>query len=172
MDNNTFALLVLLFLEQSIVLIFIYCTDRELKYALKIGVKDSKLYKLTRCKYLFVYTKRKDGIITKHAFMCMIAYYILNFTGLISVFVQIIFGSVIFGIISSLTITICIFIILNIGLFIAATPPFALNFKEREMMAREHQRIYDEAQKKRWEKKEKNSHNKSNKKAENGPRLR
>ena len=173
MDTDMYALLILVFPVQFGALSFIYCADRDLKLALKIGVKKIRQYTLTNNnKYFFVYTKRKEGIITRYAFMCMAAYYILNFAGLISVLFQIITESTSFS-----TITTCIIIFLNLGLLIAVAPPyrFTLNAEEQKTVKEEQLKIYIEARGKKLDKKEnktENSKREIHSKEKKEPRLK
>jgi len=134
-----YELLVLVFLMQFVVLVFLYCTDRELKCASGIGVKDVEMLTLAKSKYLFVYYRRKTGIISKHALIRMAMFYLINFAGLITVLVQIAVGGA-----SSLTITYSVFCILNMGLLVAVLPNYALNAEERKRMLDYHQKIHEE----------------------------
>ena len=86
-------LVVLVFMANALVLSFLYFTDRELKLLLQIGLGQYKLLSLNKWKYFFVFYKRKEGIITKHAYVCMIAYYIVNGIEFIWLFIQIITGN-------------------------------------------------------------------------------
>ena len=67
-----------------LVLAFLYSADRELKFLAQGGIQQHEQITLTKWKYLFVFSKRKDGIISKHAYRCMIAYYIVNGTGYVA----------------------------------------------------------------------------------------
>ena len=77
----------------SVILLYIYISDKDLKSVAYFSIKDVKFITLTKCKYLFVYHKRKEGIITKHAFLCTIANYIINGTIIIALLVSIIINS-------------------------------------------------------------------------------
>ena len=169
MNADIYMFFVMVFLAQFGALVFIYCMDRELKAAMEIDVKNVKLYKLLKYKYCFVYHKRKDGVITKYTFQHMLAYYSINFTWLLIVLVQIITGNN-----SYLIMTCSIFMLLNLGLLVEV-PIFALNAEERKKMGEYRQKLFDEAQMKRWEKRDRkynNSKRKRRSKKEKGPRLK
>ena len=74
-------LVAFIFITQFVALVFYYSTDRELKFLARGGIQQHEQLTLTKWKYLFVFSKRKEGIITKHIFICMIAYYIVNGAG-------------------------------------------------------------------------------------------
>jgi len=80
-DGGTLVILVVTFCIQLGALVFMYVADRELKLVLKVGIKQVEMLTLKKSKYFFVYSKRKGGVITKHAFKCMIAYYVMNTAG-------------------------------------------------------------------------------------------
>ena len=106
--------LVPLLLLQIWVLWTLYSTDRQIKLVLKLGItqEKAKMYNLKKYKYFFVYYERKGGIISKNAFVVMIAYYIINLVGFYAAFSQFfIDGSVV---------PLGYLIFLNIGLLIAA----------------------------------------------------
>jgi len=70
-------LIILAFIEAGI-LLFIYISDKDLKFVSEIGLKQIDALLLKKGKYIFIYHKRKEGIITKHAFVCSITSYVLN----------------------------------------------------------------------------------------------
>ena len=80
-------------LIQILTLVFLYLTDMERKFFSRSGVKQCKLLTLKRGKYLFLFYERKGNIITKHAFICMIAYYIVNGAGFAALLIQAITGN-------------------------------------------------------------------------------
>ena len=71
-------LLGFILLFELLILVFIYIKDKDLKLVSQFGVKKVKFVRLTRWKYFFVYSKRNEGVITKHSFVCMIANYLIN----------------------------------------------------------------------------------------------
>ena len=100
--------LVVTFLLQLVVLHALYFTDRQIKLVLMLGItqEKAKMFNLKKFKYFFVYYRRKEGIISKNVFVGMIAYYIVNFIGFLTVFIQLfIDGSVVpFGVLGFLNI--------------------------------------------------------------------
>ena len=120
-------LIAIVFMIEPVVLLFVYIADSELKLVSRIGIKQTKLLKLHKWKYLFVFSKRKEGVITKHAFMCMVAYYIINSAGFIALLVQLMIKSD-----SFITASCVIFGFVNIGLlFLVVTQP-RLSFEQRK----------------------------------------
>jgi len=118
MPDTIIILIVLILLSQALALFLLYMSDRRQKYALKGGIKRVETFTLKKHKYLLVYYQRKKGIITKRAFIFMIAYYIINITGFIAIFVPYFLGnsSILLG-------TCCSLIFLNIGLLAFTSSP-------------------------------------------------
>ena len=139
------ALLFFIFTSQASALILLYIADRGLKLASKSRAKQVEMFALTaKHKYLYVYYRRKDGIITKYAFMCMIAYYIINVTGCIVLFAQYIMDN------SSFPTPICVILIFaNTILFIPSGSQPTLSFEQRGIYIRY---IKDERAKRKKEK--------------------
>ena len=138
-------ILVILFIIQFMVLLCLYTTDRRIQFMSKSGIKQVELLALQKYKRFFVYYRRKDGLITKHAFVCMIAYYIINFAWFIIVLIQIITGN------ASYLATICgIFILANLVLLFPVFLQPALTF-EQTLLLREYE--YKEQARKEKEKK-------------------
>jgi len=86
--SDFLLVIIVVFLIQLGVIIFLYFTDKYLKLVSKAGIRQVKMYTLKRSRYLFVYQKRKEGIITKYAFVCMILYYMINIAGLITISIK------------------------------------------------------------------------------------
>ena len=116
------------FFVQAIALTLLYFTDKELKRISKSGVKQVKMLTLTKSRYLFVYTKRKEGVITRYAFRCMIAHYLLNAVVLTALSLQLIFG-----VYSFVIYTCCIMLAVNVGLLAAASASPGLNEKQKAL---------------------------------------
>jgi len=74
-------LVIVVFLMQFGTLTFYYIADRELQFLSKSGIKQYEQITLTKWNYLFVYYKRKEGLISKFILKCMIVYYITNGAG-------------------------------------------------------------------------------------------
>ena len=84
---------VFIFMSQVSVLILLYIADRGLKIVSKNRIKQVEMISLRKSHRNFlVRYRRKEGIITKFAFKCMIAYYIINATGFIAIFIQYVLG--------------------------------------------------------------------------------
>ena len=124
------ALLVVLFFSQFGILLFLYISDRRLKHVLKSGIKPVKMLALTKSKYFFVFYKRKDGLITKHAYSCMIAYYMINSAGFATIITQIIVGS------SLPLATCCILAFSHVGLITAINSQPVLSYEQKKMLER------------------------------------
>ena len=133
-------LIILLFILQTIVLACLYVTDKRIKFISNSGVKQIKLLTLTKFKYCFVYYRRKKGLISRHAFVCMIVYYTLNFTGFFVMFLIFITGNI-----SLLQTTCSVFLFLNIGLVFLVSLQPSLTF-EQEITVKEY------VDKERWRK--------------------
>lgn len=118
-------LILLLFILHIIVLVCLYATDKRIKHISNSGIRQVNMLTLTRFKYYFVYCRRKKGLISKHAFVCMIVYYILNFTGFFIMSFQFITGNS-----SSLQTTCSILLFLNIGLVFLVSLQPALTFDQ------------------------------------------
>jgi len=109
-----YELIIIVLMMQSVFLVFLYITDMELKFFSQIGIKQCELLTLKKGKYLFLFFKRKENMITKHAFVCMVAYYIINCAGFIALLVQAITGN------NSFVTESCVALVFsNIGLLIA-----------------------------------------------------
>ena len=96
---------------QAATLTALYFSDRKLKYLSKSGLGQADIFKLAKFKYLYIYYRRKEGLITKHAFLCMIAYYIINLTGFVAIIILYVSDN------SSLLEVVCVLVFFNIGLF-------------------------------------------------------
>ena len=79
-DSGMSVIIIVMFFIQLVTLTSLYFTDRRLKRESKSGNKKVKMLTITKYKYFFMYYKRNEGVITKYAFVCMIAYYIVNLT--------------------------------------------------------------------------------------------
>jgi len=144
MPDTIIALIGVIFFMQFIALILLYFADRGLKIVSKIRAKQVDMFTLTKSKYLYVYFRRKEGIITRFAFKCMIAYYAINISGVIAIFAPFIMGN------SSFLMGACGFLIFaHIGLFVPIGSQPALNFEQKVMLERY---FADEREKKRKEK--------------------
>ena len=132
-----------------IILLCIYNTDKRIKSMLYSGIKQTSMLKQTSRKYFFVCYRRKEGLISKHAFVCMIIHYILNTTGFALLFIQFITRNNI-----SMQITCSILLFLNIGMIIPASLQPALTSKQelllKEYMDKERWRQEDERKKKKY----------------------
>ena len=148
-EKITVLLLIgMLFILHIIVLACLYVNDKRIKAMLSSGIKQIELLSLTKQKYFFVYYKRKEGFISKHAFISMIVYYILNFAGFVALFIQFITGN------NSPLLTTCgILIFLNIGLiFLVSVHPAITDEQKMELdeyMDKERWRQEDERKKRR-----------------------
>jgi len=120
-----FVGLVLIF--QLSTLLLLPVADRKLKFVSKQDIKHVEMFVLMKkSKYFFVFYKRKEGIISKHIYLCMLVYYIINVIGFISISIQLLFDNSHF-----LTATFIILGHLNLGLLIAvASQPF-LNHEQK-----------------------------------------
>lgn len=144
MPDTAIALLEVLGCFQIGSLVFLYVADRRLFFVSKSGVTQVKALKLLKThRYLFVYYKRKEGHITKHAFKCMIAYYIINAVGCAALFIQFFWAN------GSFIAATCSFIIMaHVGLIAAVGTPLLNN--EQQKMADKY--IQDERERKKKEK--------------------
>ena len=135
MDNNEIesmiALLCVIFINQLGILVFLYFADRTLKLLSKSGFKPVVIYTLQIYKRFFVYYKRKDGHITRFAFLFMIIYYIINITGFTAIFIQLILKSSLY-----LTQTSSILVFLHIALLIFASSQCNRSFEEKKILDR------------------------------------
>jgi len=136
LNSGTFVFLVITLFIQCGTLAFLYIADKRLKFLAESGIeirsklgvkKQVRVFILERYKYLFVYYKRKESIITKHAFLCMIAYYIINIVGFAVLTHQFVMGN-------SSFIVGAIFCFLNLGLMIAVQQQPALNYEKGQML--------------------------------------
>ena len=105
----------MLFSWQFFILFVLYFTDKKLKLYSKLGLRNVNMHTLTKCRYFFVYYKRKEGIITRRAFVCMIAYYIVNIIGCLAILVQFIIVRVPY-----MADIIFYYLVSHVGLFAAA----------------------------------------------------
>jgi len=142
-------LVVFIFMMQSGVLLYFYITEREMKFLSQIGIKQCEQLMLTKWKYLFVFSKRKEGIITKHAYVWMIAYYIVNGAGFVILFVLYIAKN-------DLLINVCFGVLLfaNLGLLIFAIIQSRLTSVQEEMRSDYMQKQREEYLRKRRERKQ------------------
>lgn len=134
---------------------FLHLVDLELKYCFQIGenfgVRRVTQFKtLKRGKYLFLFFKRKEGIITRHAYMCMIAHYVINGTGLIASLIQIITENNSFT--SGGGVTLAILNMCLLVVILARKPD--LNKEEKKIYFEYRLKIYEEQKKRKREKRE------------------
>ena len=141
-------LIALVFLGNFVVLISVYITDRELKSLSQIGIKQFKMLKLYKWKYFFIFSRRKEGIITKHAFMCMVAYYVINSAGFIALLIQLIIKSD-----SFITANCVILGFLNIGLLFLVVSQPRLNLEQRKQRFNYLQKLHEDYLRQKKEKK-------------------
>lgn len=106
----------------------LYFTDRKLKLYSILSIRQVSMLKLTKFRYFFVYYKRREGVITKRAFVCMIAYYIVNTIGGMAVFAP----SIIALDLSLTNILIC-YLVSHIGLFMAAIGIRELEYEQKKI---------------------------------------
>jgi len=138
------ALFVFIFMSQVSVLILLYIADRGLKIVSKNRIKQVEMISLRKShRNFFVHYRRKEGIITKFAFKCMIAYYIINATGFIAIFIQYVLGDN-----SFFTITSVIIVFANIGLIFPTGSQPELDFEQKVMLERY---LIDERERKKKE---------------------
>ena len=156
-------MLVLVFIIQSATLICLYFADRGLKFASKSGIKQVKMLTTKKYKSFFVYYRRKEGVITKHAFVCMIALYIIDFVGLVAISIQftmdaesslyLFFSTATMDSNPPLAITSCILAVFSVVLLVAATsqPEYKLSFEQKnalsEYIAKELKKLKEEKRK-------------------------
>ena len=127
--NNTCVILVLILANQCCILMFIYNADRRLKHVLKSGIKPVKMRTLTKNKYLFVFYRRKEGLITQHAYLYMIAYYFINAIGFTTMLIQ-------YTTESNYSLTCYILASLHLVMFIAVSTQPSLNPVQQKMFER------------------------------------
>ena len=130
-------------LTEAGMLLFIYISDKDLKFVSEIGLKQIDMLTLKRGKYSFVYYKRKEGIITKHAFVCSIISYILN-----GVAYPIIFIPYITNMDLLLGLVIMMIFLLDFVLIIFVYSQPKLTFEEKEIRDKEKMRLLMETIKK------------------------
>ena len=140
------VIIVITVLIQFGTLIFLYVADKRLKFASMCGIKQVTIFTLSKSRYFYIYYRRKEGRIIKHAFLCMIAYYIINVTWFIVIFIQLVMDNIL-----SFTATHAILLLSNLVLFGVAGSP---------LIDYEHGRLIDEyiANVRDREKKEKRKH--------------
>ena len=142
------ALLILLLFIQPGALLFLYFHDKELKLLSKLDIKQVKMLTLpTHYRSFFVYYRRKEGLITKHAYIWMIAYYIVNGVGFVTLFIQLIYEFIIesdlYSILTAagtidtnpaLGYTCCILAVSNGILFVAAQLKRELGLDQKQVL--------------------------------------
>ena len=82
------VLIIIIFFNQFVTLAYMYSSDRRLQWLSDNGVEKTKMITLTKHKYFFVFYRRKRGLITMYIFKCMLAYYIINFWGVVAITIQ------------------------------------------------------------------------------------
>ena len=146
-----YPLLILIFIVQFVTIVWLYFTDRELKFAYESGIKQVKMITLSRSRHFFVYYRRKEGVISKYVFVCMIALYITDFVGLTAISIQFIIENDLYLSLTatmdsnpSLMITVVVFTVISGVLFVAATG-YELSFEQknelREYISKELKRL-------------------------------
>ena len=121
-----------------------YYRDKELKLISRLDIKPVKMLALPeKYRRFFLYYQRNEGIITKHAYVWMIAYYIINVVGFVVLFIQLIIESNIYTALtiggntdnnSSLANTCIILAASNMGLVFAAQLRLDLNPDQKQVL--------------------------------------
>ena len=136
-----YQILIALFIFAAITLLLIYGADKELKYLSHINIKKVKLIKLTKGRCFFIYHNRKDNMITKHSFVCMIVYYILNVPGCSMLIIHFITNN-------NLFFNICVILLfLNLILFITSGMKISLTEEQRKLKFAEQMKYREQKRK-------------------------
>ena len=129
-----YGILIAAFTVSAVTLLLIYGSDKELKYLHQLNIKKVKLLSLKRSKAFFIYSKREENKITLYAFICMIAYYVINILGVVLLFAHLITKCDLLFVLS------CATIYLNFLILIVSGMKIYPSKEKQEIMLEEHKK--------------------------------
>jgi len=106
----------------------IYETDRTMRLLSENGIRQYQTRPLGKWKYLFLIYKRKEGVITRYAFLWMVIYYFINGIGFFALYIQFITENPSF--IRAIT---CIICFANLGLLYLSIYQPKISYEQREI---------------------------------------